>query len=112
MCDGQREIQCPTWGYPTVGAYYRDASSSDSLLAVRIPLFAINAEDDPVRHIAEPEQMTVNGAYVRPADCGERSHSVRRVQAKPIHGAMHDVVRRSLGLVRAWWRKMVRKARE
>jgi hypothetical protein len=30
------------------GAYYRDASSVDSLLAVRVPLFAINAEDDPV----------------------------------------------------------------
>ncbi|MCJ1322642.1 hypothetical protein MMC15_007991 [Xylographa vitiligo] len=43
-----RELQCPTWGYPTEGAYYRDASSSDSLLAVRIPLFAINAEDDPI----------------------------------------------------------------
>lgn len=26
----------------------RDASSCDSLLAVKIPLFAVNAEDDPV----------------------------------------------------------------
>lgn len=43
-----RQIQGPAWGYPTEGAYYRDASSTDSLLAVRIPLFAINAEDDPV----------------------------------------------------------------
>ena len=43
-----REVQAPTWGYPTEGAYYRDASSCDSVLAVRIPLFAINAEDDPV----------------------------------------------------------------
>jgi len=43
-----REVQGPTWGYPTEGAYYRDASSVDSLLAVRIPLFAINAKDDPV----------------------------------------------------------------
>jgi predicted alpha/beta-fold hydrolase len=42
------EVQCPIWGYPTVGAYYRDASSVDSLLAARIPLFAINAVDDPV----------------------------------------------------------------
>lgn len=60
-----REVQAPTWGYPTegaspstifvysllklrlLGAYYRDASSVDALLAVRIPLFAINAEDDP-----------------------------------------------------------------
>ncbi|KAI9746470.1 MAG: hypothetical protein M1818_000183 [Claussenomyces sp. TS43310] len=43
-----RAIQCPTWGYPTESAYYRDASSSDSLLAVRIPFFAVNAKDDPI----------------------------------------------------------------
>ncbi|TVY60745.1 putative esterase [Lachnellula suecica] len=43
-----REVQGPTWGYPTEGAYYRDASSTDSLLAAKIPLFAINAEDDPI----------------------------------------------------------------
>ena len=44
-----RVVQGPTWGYPTEGAYYRDASSADSVFAVRIPLLAINAEDDPVR---------------------------------------------------------------
>ncbi|OTB05851.1 hypothetical protein M426DRAFT_319536 [Hypoxylon sp. CI-4A] len=43
-----RAYQCATWGYPTEEAYYRDASSSDSLLAVRIPLLAINAVDDPI----------------------------------------------------------------
>ncbi|MCJ1483883.1 hypothetical protein MMC06_004051 [Schaereria dolodes] len=43
-----RELQGPTYGYPTEGAYYRDASSSDSLLAVKTPLFAIHAEDDPI----------------------------------------------------------------
>lgn len=43
-----RDVQGPTWGYPTEGAYYRDASCADSVLAVRIPLFAIHAEDDPV----------------------------------------------------------------
>ena len=43
-----REVQGPTWGYPTENAYYRDASSVDSLLASKIPIFAINAEDDPV----------------------------------------------------------------
>ncbi|KAI9812086.1 MAG: hypothetical protein M1826_002961 [Phylliscum demangeonii] len=48
LYDFDREIQCPTWGYPTVGAYYRDASSCDALLAVRVPLFALNAEDDPI----------------------------------------------------------------
>ncbi|KAI4109879.1 MAG: hypothetical protein LQ345_007054 [Seirophora villosa] len=43
-----RELQGPTWGYPTEGAYYRDASSCDSLLAVRVPLFAIHAQNDPI----------------------------------------------------------------
>lgn len=43
-----RVYQCATWGYPTEEAYYRDASSSDSLLAVRIPFLAINAVDDPI----------------------------------------------------------------
>ncbi|KAI0525695.1 Alpha/Beta hydrolase protein [Xylaria bambusicola] len=43
-----RAYQCPAWGYPTEDAYYRDASSVDSLLAVRIPLLALNASDDPI----------------------------------------------------------------
>lgn len=43
-----REVQGPTWGYPTEGAYYRDSSSVDALLAAKIPIFAINASDDPV----------------------------------------------------------------
>ena len=43
-----RELQCPAWGYPTEGAYYRDASSADSVFAIRIPCLVIHAEDDPV----------------------------------------------------------------
>jgi len=43
-----RAIQCPTWGYPTEQAYYRDASSTDSVLAIRVPFLAISAEDDPI----------------------------------------------------------------
>jgi predicted alpha/beta-fold hydrolase len=43
-----RYVQCPTWGYPTEGAYYRDSQSVDALLAVRIPFLGINAEDDPI----------------------------------------------------------------
>ncbi|KAI1498535.1 Alpha/Beta hydrolase protein [Biscogniauxia marginata] len=43
-----RAYQCPTWGYPTESAYYRDASSVDALLAVRVPLLALNALDDPI----------------------------------------------------------------
>lgn len=45
-----RAIQCPTWGYPTEQAYYRDAASADSVLAIRIPFLAIIAEDDPIVH--------------------------------------------------------------
>ncbi|KAF2397195.1 hydrolase, alpha/beta fold family [Trichodelitschia bisporula] len=43
-----RYVQCPTWGWPTEGAYYRDASSVEPLLAIRIPVLAIHAEDDPI----------------------------------------------------------------
>ncbi|CAJ2508005.1 Uu.00g091910.m01.CDS01 [Anthostomella pinea] len=50
-----RAYQCPTWGYPTEDAYYRDASSVDSLLAIRIPLLALNAMDDPIAtHLGLP----------------------------------------------------------
>lgn len=41
-------LQCPTWGYPTEGAYYRDAASTDSLMSIRIPFLSVQAEDDPV----------------------------------------------------------------
>ncbi|KAF2731439.1 carboxylesterase-like protein [Polyplosphaeria fusca] len=44
-------IQAPTWGYPTEGAYYRDAQSVDAISAIRIPFLGINAEDDPISHI-------------------------------------------------------------
>jgi predicted alpha/beta-fold hydrolase len=43
-----RYVQCPTWGYPTEGAYYRDSASVDAVLGVRVPFLGINAEDDPV----------------------------------------------------------------
>ena len=43
-----RYLQGPTWGYPTEGAYYRDASCCDSLLAIRTPLLAISSTDDPI----------------------------------------------------------------
>lgn len=43
-----REVQCATWGYPTETAYYRDASSADSVFAIRIPTFCLHATDDPI----------------------------------------------------------------
>lgn len=43
-----RAVQCATWGYPTEGAYYRDASSSDSVMSIRIPVLCVHAIDDPI----------------------------------------------------------------
>lgn len=43
-----REVQTVTWGYPTEDAYYRDASSCDAILGIRIPFMALSAADDPV----------------------------------------------------------------
>ncbi|OOF91125.1 hypothetical protein ASPCADRAFT_211407 [Aspergillus carbonarius ITEM 5010] len=43
-----RALQCATWGYPTEGSYYRDASSTDAMLNIKIPFFVIQAEDDPI----------------------------------------------------------------
>ncbi|KAJ5203983.1 AB-hydrolase YheT [Penicillium cinerascens] len=43
-----RALQCPTWGYPTEGAYYRDAASTDAMLSIRIPFLSVQAEDDPI----------------------------------------------------------------
>ncbi|KAH8821553.1 Alpha/Beta hydrolase protein [Xylogone sp. PMI_703] len=48
LFDFDREIQCPVWGYPTTGAYYRDASSVDALFGVKTPLFILSALDDPI----------------------------------------------------------------
>lgn len=45
-----RAVQAPSWGYPTEGAYYRDAQSVDAVVAIKVPFLAINAEDDPVCH--------------------------------------------------------------
>ncbi|KAM0342243.1 hypothetical protein ACHAPU_009648 [Fusarium lateritium] len=43
-----RLIQCPSWGYPTVSSYYRDASSVDSILSIEIPFLAVHSTDDPI----------------------------------------------------------------
>ncbi|PTB62732.1 hypothetical protein BBK36DRAFT_23498 [Trichoderma citrinoviride] len=43
-----RAIQKPLWNYPTETVYYREASSVNPLLSVRIPLLAYNSEDDPL----------------------------------------------------------------
>lgn len=43
-----REVQCGTWGYPTEGAYYRDASSADAVMNIRVPTLCLHATDDPI----------------------------------------------------------------
>ncbi|OQE43630.1 hypothetical protein PENCOP_c003G00288 [Penicillium coprophilum] len=55
-----RALQCPTWGYPTEGSYYRDATSTDSMLAIRIPFLSVQAEDDPIacREALPYQEMT------------------------------------------------------
>ncbi|CAM1508286.1 Fc.00g051340.m01.CDS01 [Cosmosporella sp. VM-42] len=59
-----RLIQCPTWGYPTEFAYYRDSSSVDSLLAIKIPFLGIHSTDDPskiaVREAIPYEEFQLN----------------------------------------------------
>lgn len=45
---GWQKARCPLWGYPTENSYYRDASSSDAILSIRIPFLALHALDDPV----------------------------------------------------------------
>ncbi|KAJ5902511.1 hypothetical protein N7495_003039 [Penicillium taxi] len=52
-----RHLQCPTWGYPTETAYYRDATSTDVMMNIRIPFLCVQAEDDPiVSHESLPYQ--------------------------------------------------------
>lgn len=46
------------------GAYYRDASSIDPLIKVKIPLFAIHARDDPiVNDLAAPYEEITHTKY-------------------------------------------------
>ncbi|OBT96265.1 hypothetical protein VE01_05859 [Pseudogymnoascus verrucosus] len=53
----------PASGYPTPGAYYRDGSCCDALLAVKTPLLALNALDDP---IVPPECIPFDAFEVNP----------------------------------------------
>jgi uncharacterized protein len=48
LYEWDRYVQCPSWGYPTEHAYYRDASSVDAALNIRIPVLALHAKDDPI----------------------------------------------------------------
>ena len=62
--DFDRVVQLPMWGYPTVGTYYRDASSVDSLLRVEIPFLAVHAADDPIAVVeAVPKEEFEASSY-------------------------------------------------
>ena len=60
-----RHVQCPTWGYPTEHAYYRDASSVDAVFNIRVPVLALHAKDDPIiADIAVPYEAFKKSPYV------------------------------------------------
>lgn len=101
-----RDLQGPTWGYPTEGAYYRDASSCDSLLAVRIPLFAIHAEDDPVcSQLVIP--VSLPHIFIDSRHGGTPFTGIR---TESICGFMYYLARRTPQLVRNGRREMVCQA--
>lgn len=57
LWEWDRDVQCHVWGYPTEDAYYRDASSADAALNIKIPTLALHASDDPVcDELAVPQQ--------------------------------------------------------
>jgi len=41
-------VTAPQFGYPSVAAYYKDASAKGNTHHFSIPVFALNAEDDPM----------------------------------------------------------------
>lgn len=92
-----RAVQAPIWGYPTEGAYYRDASSIDSLLAVKIPLFAINAKDDPVGLSYPIYRAKVDTQ----SDCIQRSLALSGNPTDALRSPMYHEFGGSFGMVRA-----------
>src|ERR1700742_79965 len=107
---GIRVVQCPSWGYPTEGAYYRDASSSDSVLAERVPLFVIHADDDPVCSLPAPLPLILKPLKAPPLDRRKRGTSIRGGQAESICRPLHLEWRGTSWLVRIWWREVVFQA--
>lgn len=104
-----RAVQCALWGYPTEGAYYRDASSTDALLAIRIPFLAINAEDDPVsRFLFFVDICIVYGRWlIGMADFRQASDSIQRIQTDTIRSFVDDLLGRPSWLVWAGRLSMV-----
>lgn len=106
-----RHVQCPSWGYPTEGAYYRDAQSVDALVAVRIPFLGINAEDDPVSQRRLHGLIDILVALLTlPIDFLQSRHPIRGVQTKPLHNAVHHRLGRPSGVLPARRRQVVRNS--
>lgn len=62
---GNGYVQCPTWGYPSEGSYYRDTSCVDAVAAIRTPVLALHAEDDPVcLDVAVPYHLIETNPYL------------------------------------------------
>jgi uncharacterized protein len=107
LYEWDRYVQCPTWGYPTEGAYYRDASSADVAYNVRIPTMALHAKDDPIiSDIAVPyELFHVNPYWVMVATdhgghLGWYEYSGDRWSNKAVVEFFHKFVERTDGLAK------------
>lgn len=107
IADQSSEVQCACWGYPTEGAYYRDASSTEPLLGIKIPFFAIHAEDDPVSLVTIYMNICLNKA-----GGAERSTSVPGSPANTMCCPVYYIIRRTSLVVRAWRRTVVCQACE
>jgi hypothetical protein len=101
--------RCICWGYPTESAYYRDASSSDSVLAIRIPYLAIQAADDPVSLVLEQVEILWD-IIDKTKDCCGEGYTLPGVQTEPAHCLPDHISRWPPRLFRARRRSMACKA--
>lgn len=99
-----REVQTKAWGYPTENAYYRDASSVDLVMGIRIPYLAINSTDDPVSLPRLAQNLCIQvhfSADIYPCpDLCRGSSPLWRNQGEPLHSPLHHIARRPSRLVR------------
>jgi uncharacterized protein len=100
-----RNVQCPTWGYPDEGAYYRDASSVDVAWNIKIPCLALHSKDDPIIHdIAVPYEMFRTNPYwvmvttAHGGHMGWYEYSGGRWSTTAVVGFLHKFVDQTNGL--------------
>lgn len=100
LAEFDQAVQCPTWGYPTAGAYHRDASSVDSVFSIRIPCLAVHAEDDPVCML----KLSIRGFFAdNISDRCRRSCAIHRDQSESISCHVLHISWRPSELVRMGW---------